>query len=78
MGKEFLNKMSYFLYNKLNIKGAPTAPAHPQCNAQAKIFNQTIGKYMKNVRDRSILNWEWYLVPLMFCYNTSYHAISQP
>jgi hypothetical protein len=28
---------------------------------------------MKNVVDGSTLNWEWYLTPLMFCYNTSYH-----
>jgi hypothetical protein len=46
-------------------------PAQPQCNNQAEVFNKMLAKYMKNVVDESTLNWEWYLAPFMFCYNTS-------
>ena len=53
------------------------APAHPQCNSQAEVFNKTLAKYMKNVVDESTQNWEWYLAPLMFCYNTSYHMTTR-
>jgi hypothetical protein len=50
-----------------------TAPAHPPCNSQAEVFNKTLVKYMKKVINDSTLKWEWYLTPLMFCYNISYH-----
>ena len=31
---------------------------------------------MKTVMDVTTLNWEWYLIPLVFSYNTSYHSTS--
>jgi hypothetical protein len=32
---------------------------------------------MKTVVDETTLNWEWYLAPLMFSYNTSYHSTTK-
>ena len=32
---------------------------------------------MKTVVDETTLNWEWYLVPLMFSFNTSYHSTTK-
>jgi hypothetical protein len=72
-GKEFINKIAKELYGKLNIKGSQTSPEHPQFNSQGKVFNKTLAKYMKNVVDESTQYREWYLAPLMFFYNTSYH-----
>ena len=43
-----MNKVATELYKKLDIKGTHTAPAHPQCNSQAEVFNKTLAKYMKN------------------------------
>ena len=77
MGKEFINKITSELYAKLDIKGSKTTPAHPQCNSQAEVFNKTLAKYMKTVVDETTLNWEWYLAPLMFSYNTSYHSTTK-
>ena len=77
MGKEFINKIMTELYDKLDIKGSKTTPAHPQFNSQAEVFNKTLAKYMKTVVDETILNWEWYLAPLMFSYNTSYHSTTK-
>jgi hypothetical protein len=60
---------------KFKIKGTHISPAQPQCSSQAEVFNKTLAKYMKNMVNESNLNWEWYLAPLMFCYNKSYHRI---
>jgi hypothetical protein len=76
-GKEFLNKIAAELYQKLDIKTTHTAPAHPQCNSQAEVFNKSLAKFLKNVVDETTLNWEWCLAPLMFCYNTSYHRTTK-
>jgi hypothetical protein len=53
------------------------APAHPQCNSQAEVFNKSLAKFLKNVVDETMLNWEWYWAPLMFCYNTLYHTTTR-
>ena len=76
-GKEFINKIAEELYQKLDIKATNTAPAHPQCNSQAEVFNKTLAKYMKNVVDETTLDWEQYLPALMFSYNTSYHSTTK-
>jgi hypothetical protein len=72
-----LNKIAAELYQKLDIKKTHTAPAHPQCNSQAEVFNKSLAKILKNVVDETTLNWEWYLAPLIFCYNRSYHSTTR-
>ena len=74
LGKELIKKFSTELYEKLQIRGSKTTSAHPQCNSQAEVCNNTLAKYMKTVADETTLNWEWCLAPLMFSYNTSYRA----
>jgi hypothetical protein len=73
-GKEFLTKIAEELCTKFEIKGTHTSPAQSRCNSQTEVFNKTLAKFMKNVVDDSILNWKWYLAPLMLCYNMSYHS----
>ena len=72
-GKEFCAELSNKLYEKLQVKHTTTTPAHPQCNAQAEVANKTIAKYLSSVVDSSTLDWELYLPPLAFSYNTSLH-----
>ena len=72
-GKEFANKMSAELYELLKMKHQTTSARHPQCNAAAEVCNKTIAKYLNSFVDASTLDWELYLPPLMFSYNTSYH-----
>ena len=72
-GKEFANKMSDELYTLLKMKHQTTSARHPQCNAAAEVCNKTIAKYLNSFVDTSTLDWELYLAPLMFSYNTSYH-----
>jgi hypothetical protein len=40
-------------------------------------FNQTIAKYLNSFVNSTTLDWELYLAPLMFCYNTSFHRSVQ-
>jgi len=72
-GKEFCNKLSQELYSMLQLNHHTTSARHPQCNATAEVCNKTIAKYLNSFVDQSTLDWELYIAPLMFCYNTSYH-----
>ena len=76
-GKEFVNKLSKELCEKLEITHSKNTPYHPQCNAQVEVFNKTVQKYLASVVNPSTLDWELYLAPLMFSYNTSFHATTK-
>ena len=72
-GREFNNKLSAELYELLQLKHQTTSARHPQCNASAEVCNKTIAKYLNSFVNETTLDWELYLAPLMFCYNTSFH-----
>jgi hypothetical protein len=72
-GKEFCAKLSDDLFKRLGTNHLTTSPHHPQCNSQAEVANKTIAKYLASFCDDSTLDWELYLAPLMFSYNTSFH-----
>jgi hypothetical protein len=72
-GKEFCAKLSNELFKRLGTNHLTITPHHPQCNSQAEVANKTIAKYLASFSDDSTLNWELYLAPLMFSYNTSFH-----
>jgi hypothetical protein len=72
-GREFNNKLSEELYSLLRLHHQTTAARHPQCNSQAEVCNKTIAKYLNSFVDSTTLNWEQFLAPLMFSYNTSFH-----
>ncbi len=60
-GTKFVNKLKKELLKLLNIKHSTTTPGHPQCNAQAEVFNKTLAKYPASFVDESTLDWEQYL-----------------
>ena len=72
-GKEFCNKLQDEMWSLLETTHLKTSPHHPQCNSQAEVFNKTIRKYLTSFVDENTLDWEQYLPPLMFSYNTSFH-----
>ena len=76
-GKEFCNKLSTEFCKLMELKHGRTSAYHPQCNAQVEVGNKTIAKYLRSVVDSSTLNWEMYLPPLQFSYNTSFHRTIQ-
>jgi Integrase core domain len=72
-GKEFCAKLSDNLFKRLGTNHLTTSPHHPQCNSKAEVANKTINKYLSSFCDDSTVDWELYLAPLMFPYNTSIH-----
>ncbi len=70
-GTEFVNKLNKELFKLLDIKHSTTTPGHPQCNAQAEVFNKTMANYSASFLNSSTLDWEQYLPALQFSYNTS-------
>ncbi len=72
-GKEFCARLSDELFKRFCTNHLTTSPHHPQCNSQAEVANKTIAKYLASFCDDSTLDWELYLAPLMFSYNTSFH-----
>jgi len=72
-GKEFCAELTEDLFKLMKVDHLKTTAYHPQCNSQAEVANKTIAKYLASFVDDTTLDWEDYLAPLMFCYNTSFH-----
>ena len=72
-GREFCNEMMSAIYDSLHINHTTTTPYHPQCNAAAERFNRTMASFLTKAlvdSDKSTLDWELYLGPLMLSYNS--------
>ena len=76
-GKEFCAKVSEEVIKRMGATHLKTAPYHPQCNSQAEVVNKTIADYLSKYIDQTTLDWELYIAPLMFAYNTSFHRSIQ-
>ena len=72
-GKEFVAKVCQQIWKKLDMLHITTSARHPQANAQAEVVNKTIARYLASFVDETTLDWEPFLAPLMFSYNTAYH-----
>jgi hypothetical protein len=72
-GKEFVSNFSKELLQQLGAMHLTTTSRHPACNSQAEVANKEIAKYLSSFVDNSTLDWELYLAPMMFSYNTSFH-----
>ena len=72
-GKEFCNEVVNEMLKLMEIKKTTTSPYHPQTNAQVEVCNKTIATYLKTQVDSSTLDWELYMAPMAFAYNTSFH-----
>jgi hypothetical protein len=72
-GKEFVAKVCQEIWKKLDLLHVTTSARHPQANAQAEVVNKTIARYLASFVNDTTLDWEPYLAPLMFSYNTAFH-----
>lgn len=70
-GKEFCNKPQDELWQLIGTSGLTTTTYLLQCNSQA--VKKMIAKYLSSFVSNSTLDWEEFLAPLMFSYNTSFH-----
>jgi predicted aspartyl protease len=76
-GNEFTAQFQQILFDSLGIDRSTTSPYHPRCNGQAEIFNKTMAHYLATAileAEKSTLDWEDYLSPLQFSYNTAVHS----
>jgi hypothetical protein len=72
-GREYCNELEKIMWTALKIRHDVTTPYHPQYNARAETFNKVIKHYMATAiadAEASTLDWEAYLAPLLFSYNT--------
>ena len=79
-GNEFVGQMSTALFRALQIEHKTTTPFHPQTNAAAERFNQTMITYLNtaiNEGAQTTLDWELYLGPLQFSFNTAVHRATR-
>ncbi len=65
--------MAEQLFGNLWIKYVLTTARHPRTNRQAEIANKSIAKYLSTYVNETTLNWEQYLLSLMYRDNTSFH-----
>ena len=72
-GKEFCNEVVDKLMKLMKIKRTTTSPYHPQTNAQVEVCNKTVAQYLKTQVESNTLDWELYMAPMAFAYNTSFH-----
>ena len=72
-GKEFCNSVVDKMLQLMDVKKTTTSPYHPQTNAQVEVCNKTIATYLKTQVDKSTLDWELFMAPMAFAYNTSFH-----
>jgi hypothetical protein len=79
-GREFRNSLQKQIWEALGIRHNVTTPYHPQCNTQVEVWNKTLKHYLATAildAEKSTLDWESYLGPLMFSYNTAIHLATQ-
>ena len=74
--KEFCTNVTFKLYKAMKLK--PEAVCQfPTSYFQEKTANRTINKYLKQIFELMTTDWEIYLAPLMFSYNTSFNRTFQ-
>ena len=57
----------------LDIDKAHTTPYRPQCDGLSERFNRTLGAMLRTVTHEFPNEWDNYLKPLCFAYNTAVH-----
>ena len=68
-GREFVNKAMKAFASSFKIKLWPTTAYHPQANGLTEQMNQTIKWGLSRTRDQ--LNWDIYLLAILFSIYTS-------
>jgi hypothetical protein len=73
-GREYCNELEKHLWTALKIRHDVTTPYHPACNSAVETFNKILKHYIATAlvdAEASTLDWEAYLAPLLFAYNTA-------
>jgi hypothetical protein len=73
-GREYCNELEKLMWTALKIRHDVTTPYHPACNSAVETFNKILKHYIATAlvdAKASTLDWEAYLAPLLFAYNTA-------
>jgi ribonuclease HI len=73
-GLEYCNNLQDKLWELMDIRHDKTAPYWPRTNGQVEVFNKTMTHYLRTAiseANKSTLEWQSYLAPLAFSYNTA-------
>jgi hypothetical protein len=73
-GREYCNELEKLMWTSLKIRHDVTTPYHPACNSAVETFNKILKHYIATALvdpEASTLDWEAYLAPLLFAYNTA-------
>jgi hypothetical protein len=73
-GRQFESTLVKEICQLLQIKKTRTSPYHPQCDGLVERFNRTLLHMLSTSTKSNPLNWEEYVRPVCFAYNTSVHS----
>ncbi|CAN8061912.1 unnamed protein product [Agarophyton chilense] len=73
-GSQFVSKFFSHVCDTLGIKHATTTAYHPQTNGQAESFNYTLLDRLAHYVSEHQLDWDDYVAPLVYVYNTQVQA----
>ena len=73
-GKCFEAELFKELLALLDIDKSRNTPYHPQCDVHTKRFNSTLEGMLRCFIQDNPADWDEYLKPLAFAYNTAVHA----
>jgi len=73
-GTSFKNQLMNSLSALIGFNHILCTPYHPQSNGQTERFNSTFVTQIAKLTDRESNNWDEYLSPIIFAYNTGIHS----
>ena len=76
-GSHFNNKLMESMSLLIGYNHIFTTAYHPQSNGMIERFNGTFVPQLAKLQDRENDNWDEYLQPVVFAYNTGFHMSTQ-